>query len=134
MLCLACENLNLPIVTSGQASKGVKLFASYSQLSASAKSCSLCHLIFTSLQDIRLKGLKRNEIQLFSWGSDALGDPIGMSRIFVRIGKEAGRFIDIFAAESMLVKVFQTSSLQCLIVDYKQIVCLLKKALPPEGI
>jgi len=104
MLCLTCENLKLPIVTSGQASKGVKLFATYRQLSASAKTCSLCHLIYTSLQDVRLKGLKRNDIQLFSWASDALGDPIGMSRIFVRIGKEAGRFIDVYTAESMLFR------------------------------
>lgn len=104
MLCLTCENLVLPIVTSGQASKGVKLFASYRQLNTSAKTCPLCRLIYTSLQDVRLKGLKRNDIRLFSWASDALGDPIGMSRVFVRIGKEDGRFIDVFAAESMLFK------------------------------
>lgn len=104
MLCLTCENLDLPIVTSSQASKGFKLFASYRNLVASAKTCVLCHLIYISLQDFRLKGLKRTDIQLFSWASDALGDPIGMSRIFIRVGKESGRFIDVFAAESMLIR------------------------------
>lgn len=81
MLCLTCENnLHLPDVASGQASKGVILFASHRNLVVSAKNLLACNVIYTSLRDFRLKGLKKNDIRLFSWASDALSDPFGISR------------------------------------------------------
>ena len=101
MLCYSCESLVIPIVASGQTLTGVKFSPSLRGLSVSAKTCSLCHLVHTTLQDVRTKGIKNDAIQLFSWASDAQGDPIGMSRVVVMIGKDASRFIDVYATESM---------------------------------
>ena len=113
MLCVSCERINLPLVVLGQSSKGTQLFSSargsrragslIDQLSASAKTCSLCNLILETLQTtVRTKGMNFDTMHLFTWASPEEGDPVGISRIFLRLGKEVGKFIDVFTEESTI--------------------------------
>lgn len=95
-LCANCERLYIPIVSSGQAFEGSELAPNIHALQLSAKTCQLCNLFCHSLESVKLKGIKNGALKLFSWGSDAQGDPIGLSRIFVRIGDHVGRFVDVF--------------------------------------
>ena len=96
-LCYTCEKLQLPMVSSGLASAGVRLFPALQALKSSAKTCDLCNLSLSALSDVRVKGIKNGSIQLHTWASDATGDPTGTSRVFVKIGDTIGRFIDVFA-------------------------------------
>lgn len=95
-LCANCERLYIPMVSSGQAFEGSELAPNIHALQLSAKTCQLCNLFCHSLESVKLKGIKNGALKLFSWGSDAQGDPIGLSRIFVRIGDHVGRFVDVF--------------------------------------
>ncbi|KAH8892564.1 HET-domain-containing protein [Thozetella sp. PMI_491] len=96
-LCVACENLEFTIVTSGQTTEGQKLHRSVARLAASARTCRLCALFLDAISSIRLKGIRNDVVRLFSWASDAQGDPIGMSRVFLRVGDKVGRYVDVFA-------------------------------------
>jgi hypothetical protein len=101
VLCYVCEKLHFPIVSDGQSSESVRLFPTLRALKTSAKNCDLCNLFYSALADVRTKGIKNGTIQLHAWGSDAQGDPIGMSRVFVKIGDTIGRFIDVFAEQGI---------------------------------
>ena len=100
VLCFICERLKFPIVTRGQSSEAVRFCSSFQSLQRSAKNCDLCHLFEHALSDIRMKGIKNNSISFHTWGSDVEGDPVGMSRVFVKVGETVGRFVDVFAEES----------------------------------
>jgi hypothetical protein len=101
VLCYNCEKLQFPIVASGQSSEGSRLSANLQSLKKSAKNCDLCNLFLTALASIRTKGIKNGVIKLHTWASTAQGDPIGMSRVFVKVGDTTGRFIDVFAEQGM---------------------------------
>jgi len=107
MLCQICEKLQFPIVSSGQSSEGVRLFASLQALKNSAKTCSLCSLFLSALATVRIKGIKNGTIHLHTWASDAQGDPIGMSRVFVKVGESVGRYVDVFAEEGKLLTCYK---------------------------
>jgi len=95
-LCANCERLYIPIVSSGQASEGFQLAPNIRALRLSAKTCQLCNLFCQSLESIKPKGIQNGVIQLFSWGSNSQGDPIGLSRMVVQVGDIVGRFVDVF--------------------------------------
>ena len=96
-LCISCENIQLPIVTNGQAADGHELHRSVAKLTASARTCRPCALFLDAISGIRLKGIRHDAVRLFSWASVAAGDPVGLSRVFVRVGDKAGRFVNVHA-------------------------------------
>jgi|SRR6266536_2466881 len=114
VLCNICEKLEFPIVSSGQSSEGVRLFATLQALTRSAKTCDLCNLFLSALADVRRKGIKKGAIQLHTWASNAQGNPIGMSRVFVKIGDVVGRFVDVFAEQGMTFTIFMSCEMPAL--------------------
>ncbi|EOO00571.1 putative heterokaryon incompatibility protein [Phaeoacremonium minimum UCRPA7] len=96
-LCISCENIQLPIVTNGQAADGHELHRSVAKLTASARTCRLCALFLDAISGTRLKGIRHDAVRLFPWASDAAGDPVGLSRVFVRVGDKVGRFVNVHA-------------------------------------
>lgn len=141
-LCHICEKLQLSIVSSGQSSEGVRLFATLQALKKSAKTCNLCNLFLSALSNVRIKGIKNGSIQLHTWASDAQGDPIGMSRVFVKIGNSVGRFIDVFAEQgttfvfSIFCGIYSTHliDLKYLVINNVKIVRLPKPESQPAGV
>jgi hypothetical protein len=101
VLCYTCERLEFPIVSSGQSLESVRLSSKLESLKSSAKTCELCNLFCSALADVRVKGIKNDAIRLHVWASGAQGDPVGMSRVFVKIGDSVGRFVDVFAEQGM---------------------------------
>ena len=102
VLCYTCERLHLPVVPSGQSSQGVRLFSSLHALKTSAKTCNFCYLFLSALDNVRIKGIKNGAIKLHTWASDAQGDPVGTSRVFIKIGDTVGRFVDVYAEQGNL--------------------------------
>jgi hypothetical protein len=109
VLCYTCERLGLPTVSSGQSLESVQLSSKLESLKRSAKTCELCNLFCFALADVRVKGIKNDAIRLHTWASGAQGDPVGISRVVIKIGDSVGRFIDVFAEQSITFILFMSS-------------------------
>jgi hypothetical protein len=88
-------------MSTSRSSEGIPLRFNLKSLKKSANYCDLCNLFSVALADVSVQGIKHGSIQLYPWASDAEGDPIGMSRVFVKIGEVVGRFVDVSAEPGM---------------------------------
>jgi hypothetical protein len=100
-ICHHCAKLYLPLISSGLSSEGYQLASNLRGLMVSANTCPLCHLFLKSLENVRIKGIRNGIIKIFSWSSIAQGDPVGVSRVFVRVGDTVGRFVDVYIVDGM---------------------------------
>lgn len=111
-LCHHCAKLYLPFISNGLASGGYQLASNLRALTVSANTCPLCSLFVNSVESVRVKGIRKGAIKIFTWSSNGQADPVGVSRVFVRVGDTVGRFVDVYIVDGMYAAL-QKQSIPC---------------------